>query len=212
MIHPFIEGAILGLTLSVLFGPALFALLQTSIHRGFRSGAWLALGISISDVTLVFLCFIGALQILSNDHNRLFFGIVSGFLLIGFGIATYNRKIHIKNNQDGVEEKKPGWFTFVLKGFFLNITNPFAWIFWMGATVGVTSNYGEKTDDAILFFSGVLFTIIVTDVLKVYIAKRLKRYLNPQNISKINKFVGILLFSFGIILMARVLVYHFHLL
>jgi small neutral amino acid transporter SnatA (MarC family) len=82
----------------------------------------------------------------------------------------------------------------------------------MGATVGVTSNYGEKTDDAILFFTGVLFTIIVTDVLKVYIAKRLKSYLNPQNISKINKFVGILLFSFGIILMARVLVYHFHLL
>jgi PKD repeat protein len=53
---------------------------------------------------------------------------------------------------------------------------------------------------------------LTMDVLKVYIAKRLKRYINPQHISKINKFVGILLFSFGIILMARVLVYHFHLL
>jgi threonine/homoserine/homoserine lactone efflux protein len=212
MIHPFIEGTILGFTIAILFGPALFTLLQTSIHRGFRSGALLALGIFISDITLVFLCFVGALQILNNEYNKLFFGIVSGFLLIGFGIVTYKRKIHIASSSDGIEKKKPGWLTYILKGYFMNIANPFAWIFWMGVTVGVTSNYGEKTNDAILFFAGVLFTIVTTDVLKVYIAKKLKRFLKPQNISKINKFVGILLFAFGVIMMGRVLIYHFNLL
>ncbi len=209
MIHPFVEGAILGLTISVLFGPALFALLQTSIHRGFRSGALLAIGIFISDVTLVFLCFVGALQILNNEYNKLFFGIVSGFLLIGFGIATYTRKIQIENDANGMEKKKPGWLTYILKGYFMNIANPFAWIFWMGVTVGVTSNYGEKTHDAMLFFAGVLFTIVTTDILKVYVAKKLKRFLKPENISKINKFVGVLLFAFGIIMIVRVLAYHF---
>lgn len=92
----------------------------------------------------------------------------------------------------------------------MNIANPFAWIFWMGVTVGVTSNYGEKTHDAMLFFGGVLFTIVSTDVLKVYIAKKLKRFLKPSNISKINKFVGVLLFAFGIIMMVRVLAYQFN--
>jgi threonine/homoserine/homoserine lactone efflux protein len=209
MIHPFVEGAILGLTISVLFGPALFALLQTSIHRGFRSGSLLAIGIFLSDITLVFLCFVGALQILNNEYNKLFFGIVSGFLLIGFGIATYTRKIQIENDANSLEQKKPGWLTFILKGYFMNIANPFAWIFWMGVTVGVTSNYGEKTHDAMLFFGGVLFTIVTTDILKVYIAKKLKRFLKTENISKINKFVGVLLFAFGIIMIVRVLAYHF---
>jgi threonine/homoserine/homoserine lactone efflux protein len=209
MIHPFVEGAILGLTISVLFGPALFALLQTSIHRGFRSGSLLAIGIFLSDITLVFLCFVGALQILNNEYNKLFFGIVSGFLLIGFGIATYTRKIQIENDANSLEQKKPGWLTFILKGYFMNIANPFAWIFWMGVTVGVTSNYGEKTHDAMLFFGGVLFTIVTTDILKVYIAKKLKRFLKAENISKINKFVGVLLFAFGIIMIVRVLAYHF---
>ncbi len=210
MIHPFAEGAILGLTMAVLFGPALFALLQTSIHRGFRSGALLAIGIFVSDVTLVFLCFIGALQILNNEYNKLFFGIVSGLILFGFGIATYTRKINIENSAEGIEQKKPGWLTFILKGYFMNIANPFAWIFWMGVTVGVTSNYGQKTDNAMLFFAGVLFTIFITDILKVYVAKKLKRFLKPENISKINKFVGVLLFAFGIIMIIRVLAYHYN--
>jgi len=210
MMHPFIEGAILGLTMAVLLGPALFALMQTSIHRGFRSGGLLAFGIFVSDVTLVVLCFIGALQILSNEYNRLFFGIVSGFVLIGIGLVTFNRKIHIENEENGIEKKKPGWLTYILKGYFMNIANPFAWLFWMGVTVGVTSNYGEKTHNSMLFFMGVLFTIFFTDILKAYIAKKIKRFLKPANISKINKFVGLLLIAFGLILMGRVLVYHFN--
>jgi threonine/homoserine/homoserine lactone efflux protein len=48
---PLIEGVILGLTLAMFFGfgPALFALLQTTIHRGFISGLMLAIGIFLSD-------------------------------------------------------------------------------------------------------------------------------------------------------------------
>ena len=124
---PFLEGVILGVTLAVLFGPALFALIQTSVHRGARSGALLAVGIFFSDLTLVFLCFIGALQIISNEQNRLVFGIISGFILIGYGIFTFKRTVSVMNNGTAVAEKKPGWVTYILKGFFLNIANPFVW-------------------------------------------------------------------------------------
>ena len=46
MITPIWEGLILGFTLAFLFGfgPALFALIQTSIHRGLWSGFQLAFG------------------------------------------------------------------------------------------------------------------------------------------------------------------------
>ena len=206
--NPFIEGAILGLTLAVLFGPALFALIQTSIHRGFRSGSLLALGIFFSDIALVFLCFFGALQILSNDYNRLFFGIISGIILIGYGIVTFTRKFQLDNNGNGLEANKPRWITFILKGFFLNIANPFVWLFWMGVTVGVTSNYGDETRLSIWFFSGALLTVFATDIIKVYIAKKLKRFLRPEKIRIINQIVGVVLFFFGVVLIVRAIIHH----
>jgi len=209
--NPFIEGAILGLTLSVLFGPALFALIQTSIHRGFASGCLLALGVFFSDLTLVFLCFIGAIQILSNDYNRLFFGIISGIILIVYGIVTFSRKFQLDSDGNGIDEKKPRWITFILKGYFLNIANPFVWLFWMGITVGITSSYGDENRLSIYFFSGALFTIFATDIIKVYIAKKIKRFLRPENVKKVNKIVGIILAFFGIVLIGRALIYHFHL-
>ena len=49
MIHPLFEGIIIGLTMAVMLGPALFALLQTSIHRGTKAGVILAFGIFLSD-------------------------------------------------------------------------------------------------------------------------------------------------------------------
>ena len=42
-------GITLGLTLAILLGPVFFALIQTSISKGFLKGLFLAIGISISD-------------------------------------------------------------------------------------------------------------------------------------------------------------------
>jgi threonine/homoserine/homoserine lactone efflux protein len=185
------------------------ALVHTSIYRGFRSGSFLAVGIFFSDLTLVFLCFIGALQILSNDYNRLIFGIISGAILIGYGVFTFNKQVTPFSNGNGETEKKPGWLTFILKGFFLNIANPFVWFWWISVTVGVTSNYGDNTRSAVFFFTGTLATVLATDLFKVYLAKKLKGFLNEKNIRKINHVVGFLLIGFGLILMGRAIAYHY---
>lgn len=205
---PFLEGVIFGLTLAMLLGPALFALIQTSIHRGFTSSFFLAFGIFLSDIILVVLCFLGALQILNNEYNRLFFGIVSGLILIIYGIVTFSRKVELAGNGNQPESKKPGWLTFIVKGFFLNGANPFAWLFWMGLTVGVTSNYGDDKDATVFFFSGALVTVFATDLLKAFVAKFLKTFLNERIIKILNQVVGIVLVLFGIILIVRALIYH----
>ncbi len=206
---PFLEGTILGMTLAVLFGPAVVALVHTSIYRGFWSGSLLAIGIFLSDLTLVFLCFIGALQILSNNYNRLIFGIISGVILIGYGIFTLAKHVTAYSNDNGDTAKKPGWLTIILKGFFLNIANPFVWFWWISITIGVTSNYGDNTRSAAFFFTGALATVLGTDLFKVYIAKKLKGFLNEKNIRRVNHIVGFLLIGFGLILMGRAIVYHY---
>lgn len=203
--NPFIEGVILGLTLAVLLGPALFALIQTSIHRGFRKGVFLALGIFFSDITLVFLCYIGAMQIISNGENRLIFGVIAGIILIIYGIVSFTRHVPVTDSNNGNNNNgNTGWLTYVLKGYFLNVANPYVWLFWMTVTVGVTSNYGDDNVwSATLFFAGALLMVFSTDILKAYVAKRIKSLLNEKNIRRLNKLVGIMLVLFGIVLIAR---------
>lgn len=201
--HPFFEGMILGFTLAIMLGPAMFTLIQTSIHRGMYRGVLLAGGIFLSDLSLVFLCFVGAAQILGNDQNYLLFGIIGGVILMVFGIVTYMKKVNITGENSITEVKMPGPFTYIFKGFFLNFANPFVWIFWVSVMVTVTSSYGGNQKATMAFFAGMLFTILTTDIIKVIVASRLKRYLKPKVLIVLNHAVGILLVVFGIYLLVR---------
>ena len=165
----------------------------------------LAFGIFLSDLTLVFLSFIGALQIVSTGNNRLIFGIIAGFILIVYGIFTFYKTTKLNGNGHPENTNKVSWFTLIAKGYFLNIANPFVWLFWMSVTVGVTSSYGDNTQQSVSFFAGALLTVFTTDLVKAYIAKRIKTLLNTTNIKHINRVVGILLFGFGVVMMVRAL-------
>ena len=202
--HPFLQGIILGLTLSALLGPALFTLLQTSIHRGLKSGIFLAFGIFLSDISVVYLSLLGALQLINQKNNYMFVGIIGGSILIGFGIYTFLHKIHIEDNNKGIEIRVPGPLTYILKGFFLNIMNPFVWFFWISAMVGVSATLGGDKQAIMTFFVGTLMTVFGADVLKVYLAHRIKDHLNVNILVRVNHFVGILLIGFGLFLIVRV--------
>jgi len=209
MITPIWEGLVLGFTLAFLFGfgPALFALIQTSIHRGLWSGFQLAFGIFLSDVALVTLCLLGALQIINETpENQLVFGLITGIILIIFGIVTFKREVKIADDTNKEEIKKPNPVTFVLKGFFLNFTNPFVWLFWILWVTTITSNYQGETDSVILLFSITLLVILATDMLKCFGAYKIKRYVTPRFIQWINWVAGTGLVVFGIFLLIRAII------
>ncbi len=203
--HPLIQGIILGLTLSALLGPALFTLLQTSIHRGLQSGIFLAFGIFLSDASVVYLALLGALQLINQKNNFMIAGVIGGLILIGFGIYTFLHKINLDGNNKAIEVKVPGPLTYVLKGYFLNIMNPFVWFFWISAMVGVSSTYGDDKHGIMIFFLGTLITVFGSDVLKVFIAHKIKDKLKANILVRVNHFVGLLLIGFGIFLILRVL-------
>ena len=197
------DGLILGITLATLFGfgPALLALVQTSINRGFKAGVALAFGVFLSDLFLVLLSFEGVIQVVEEPKNKLAFGLVSGLILIVFGIITYIRKP--KTKAEEIKVKDPRTITYILKGFFLNVANPFIWLFWMGTMVAITSNYGKDENAIMTMFAVTLLTVFLSDTLKSYLAGKLKPLLTERLLIFINSVAGIGLIIFGVSLMVR---------
>lgn len=205
--HPLLQGIILGFTLATLLGPALFTLLQTSINRGMKSGLFLALGIFLSDVSVVVLAYLGALQLLNQKQNYLIAGIIGGLILIGFGLYTFYHKVHINDDTRQLEVKAAGPLTYILKGYFLNIMNPFVWFFWISAMVTVSSNYGDDKHGVATFFVGTLATVLLTDVLKVFISHKIRQRLNVRLLATINHILGVVLIGFGLFLIVRAIIH-----
>ncbi len=201
------DGIILGLSLATLFGfgPALLALLQTSIQRGFKSGVFFAFGVFLSDLVLVYLAFEGSIQIVNEPENKLNFAIVSSVMLAVFGMVTYFKKPKIDNKGVFINKNAPP-LTYTFKGFILNIANPFVWIFWIGTMIAITANYGKTESSAILvLFISALITVFCADTLKAYLSGRLKPYVTYTVMRRINQISGIGLVLFGISLVIRAL-------
>lgn len=93
----------------------------------------------------------------------------------------------------------------MIKGFFLNIANPFLIIFWMGIMSYVTTNYGLEAKSVLSFFSGTMIIVFAADLTKSYVGDKVKEYIKPWLIGWLNRIVGIVLMASGVILISRVL-------
>jgi threonine/homoserine/homoserine lactone efflux protein len=194
----------MGLSLAFIFGfgPAFFALIQTAIHRGFGAGLLLALGIFLNDLVVVVLAMYGAVTLVSGSENYKLMGIIGGSLLLIFGVVTFRRKAMVKESEEK-ENDEPHALVYVAKGFLLNLANPFVWLFWLSVAVSAAAGYKADTYDLILFFSGTLGVVLLTDFLKVFTASRLSRFLTDKFLIMINKIAGVALFVFGLFLIFR---------
>lgn len=217
------NGILLGLTLSILVGPILFALIQTSIEYGFRRGLAVGIGIWISDVLYIAAAYFGMAYVTTVTNWSGFepiVGSIGGLILMGFGIVMFVTKppaLPTANKPaeevmddyiiDALEVKigkPPSYFSLWLKGFLINTVNPFTVLFWSSITTTIVIKDALGSTDASLFYGGILGTIILTDILKIWLAKRIRTSLRPIHILRLRQISGAALFVFGIVLMVRV--------
>lgn len=204
------EGIGLGITLAILTGPAFFALLQTSIRNGYKSGIAFAVGVFISDTSLILLSYLGALNLFNDPKNNFVIGIIGGTILIMFGIFNIFQKhpLDLKESEGEVEKllpKKASSLPVVaLKGFAINLINPFVILFWIGVVSVETTRYKFSQLDIIALFSATLFTVLGTDILKAMAAQKITSFLSPNILLWVNRIAGVILIISGVSLIWKV--------
>lgn len=213
MVHIFLQGVVLGFIISVTIGPAFFAIIQTGISRGFKTGLLLSTGIIISDITLIVLCYFGAAVIFEDTGENIYnfyLGIGGGILLVIFGAVTFTRQPEAFKRRSPKHKaiiKTPKPYSFIIKGYFLNIANPFLIFFWIAAMSWVQTNASDQSlsllNYSIVFFSGTLIIVFGMDLLKSFVGNKIKRYLTIRLLFWINKIVGVSLAVFGVILIFK---------
>lgn len=193
-----LKGVVSGIVLAFLIGPVFFTLLQTSIERGFGSGVLVAVGVSISDAFYITLTYLGVYQLFDNGNFREYLAYFGGIVLLLFGVyylIVKSKKLY-SFDPEKVQVNNP--WKLIGKGFIINGLSPLVLIFWLG-TVGVaTTKLGYSTPvKAIPFFTAIVSTVFITDVIKAKAADKLRRLLTQKFIRNLNIVLGFVFIIFG---------------
>ncbi len=204
------QGLILGLSLSILVGPMMFLFMQIAIERGFRSAVAAGAGAWISDTLFALIVYFGIsylLDLTNLSGFALYTGLLGGaiLLVIGIGILLHQPTPPAELTQSSTMRFRDSYFGLWLKGFLINTFNPFAAFFWIGVMTGFSAQKDVEGSDALILFGSIIGTIVVTDILKILLAKRIRPLMKAGYLDWMRKVSGVAIVLFGIILMIRVM-------
>jgi threonine/homoserine/homoserine lactone efflux protein len=178
------------------------ALFQTSLVRGFNAGFILAMGILVSDLMIIVLSYFGLSTLIYKGDYKIM-GIVAGIILMVMGgVSFFSNPLMIEKKSITVFRNSLP--VLLIKGFLINISNPFNVIFWIGITGFAAKKWGMQSSNIVLFFAGILVTEFITDLLKCYLTELLGKILVSKWVIWMNKILGFTLFCIGIFIIFKV--------
>lgn len=197
-----VKGVSLGLMLGVLAGPIFISLVTLGVERGLRAGTAFAAGQWASDLLLLGLTYAGMTAVADWPHFKLVSGTSGGILLVGFGAGMLWTRPDTdwSSGRPIAHRTLAGLF---LRGFLINTLNPFPVFFWLSlATEGLET--GRTPIGSLVLYTALMGTIASTDILKVYLAKKIRRYITPVHLLHLRRAAGVGLIVFGLVLVWRV--------
>ena len=192
------NGVVSGIVLAFLIGPVFFTIIQTSIERGFWSGFFVAVGVSLSDSLYILISYLGLAQFLEGDKFRHYLAYGGGAVLLGFGIYYLFVKSKRLSHYDPEKIHTRSWFKLLAKGFIINGMSPMVLFFWLATVSLATTRLGyTASNDAFIFFSAIVCTVFATDLLKAKLADKLRVLITPRFIRIMNIVLGLVLVVFA---------------
>lgn len=191
---PIINGILFGLIFLFSLGPAFFALIQTSIQQGFRKAMFFAIGISFSDILFVVVILFGLAKILETDTFKFWVAIFGSIMLTSYAIYSWFKKPVVEE----VElSNDVNFMKYLFKGFILNGLNPFIIIFWATWISTVAVNFEYNFSQQLQFFVGMLVSILSLDLIKAFIANKLKHMITVRFVRGMNRVVAVIILAFA---------------
>lgn len=189
-----------GIVLSLITGPVFFALLKTSIERGFKAGTALSIGVFLSDILYVSLTYLSATSLDFNDKWRHAIASVGSVILIIIGTYYLVRKTKIK--YEGTSKFKATQY--FLKGFVMNFFNPFMFFFWLSILTNIPIHFKYDKFEIQIFLGITLLTVVSSDILKSYLASKWRHLMNDRLFLWLNRIAGSAILIFGIRMFVKV--------
>jgi len=210
MIEAIISGIGIGIVLTFITGPVFFALIKTSIEKGFHAGVALALGVVTSDVVFVGTIIFGSQLFDIPPAVKEWLGIAGSIILFSIGIYFLLKKADVSYNMHTpASVNRAGYF---FKGFLMCIFNPtllFHWITVIG-TASTVYHLGvphRQLKIAIMFLT-ILIVQFGADTTKAFYANKLRDRISVKLVHRLNYIAGIALIIAAFIILDR-LVTHF---
>ena len=185
-------GLITGILLCLTFGTVFFALIQTSVELGYRSGMQIALGVVISDAFFCFTAIFGTSFLPQIDHFDKWIGAIGIVFLVILGVKNFFRvptitpKTHAEDRS-----RRRSHFKYFLKGVALNALNPINFMSWAAIATYLRTKGRYDLNEMILFFGMSLIGVFATQSALAIYAHRLRRLLTIRIMKYINITTGI---------------------
>jgi len=194
-----IEGLLIGFATLFIVGPVVIILINATLKNGTKSGLAVIFGIFFSDLIYAYLSANGLANILNNTFLNKNISIIGFLILFGFGISYLLKKEALPDEKP-TNIKKTVFQNF-LKGFSVNLFSPFVLSFWV-----LLSKYGldKYPFHATYFVFSIVFGVLIIDFLKVFLAKKLDRFLHSNRLFLFYRIAGIAFIIFSLRLL-----YHF---
>lgn len=191
---PIIKGILFGFIFLFALGPAFFALIQTSIERGFKKAMLFAFGISFSDMIYVVVTLFGMSKLLETEDFKFWMAVFGALMLTGYAVYSWMKIPKIADDTELDEnDSSPKYF---FKGLLLNGLNPFIIVSWATWISAVTIKFDYGFSEQLQFFVGMLITIFSLDLGKAFVANRLKHLITIRFIRNMNRIVAVILILF----------------
>jgi len=210
MIEAVISGIGIGLILTFLTGPVFFALIKTSIERGFHAGVYLALGVVCSDIVFVGSILFGSQLFDIPANAKIIAGEIGSAILFTVGVYYLFKKANVNYSNDAPTGiKRYGYF---LKGFLMCIFNPTLLFHWITVIGTASTLYHQGVPNRSAKIAVMFLTILIVqfglDTTKAFYANKLRDRISVKLVHRLNEVAGIALIIASLILMDK-LVTHF---
>lgn len=159
----------------------------------------MALGIFLSELIMALICFFGLSRFFTLIEFQLAFSLFAATAISFIGIRGFYKKYqHFLRSMEQPAAKSKSF----IKGFTLNLINPFVLFLWI-SILAIVSVYYDKNEpqyeiSILINLVSILFTLLLMDLGKVYLSDLLGRKLSRRVYYIVNKYFGIILLIIGI--------------